>query len=117
MRRNNGYPFPRLLFLLMIALIVANLATWVERFECTIVTMDGTSTYTISSTGQQQQQQYPMERFNDHNLTLSHVVMPLHVSQLDKLRSNLKTWETYPPCSNTSASETHTDLPAVLLGS
>jgi len=39
-------------------------------------------------------------RPNHHNRTLSHVVIPFHEKQVDGLRANLQSWETYPPCSN-----------------
>jgi len=38
-------------------------------------------------------------RPNDHNRTLSHVVMPFHEKQIDRVRTNLQLWETYPPCN------------------
>lgn len=34
-----------------------------------------------------------------HNLFLSHVIVPLHISQVDKLIKSFDTWTRYPPCN------------------
>jgi len=40
----------------------------------------------------------PTLRPNDHNRTLSHVVVPLHEKQIQKLRFNMQLWVKHPPC-------------------
>jgi len=34
-----------------------------------------------------------------HNLTLTHVVVPLHEKQIDTAKASLETWVKYPPCN------------------